>query len=251
MERARGEGFAVEIRLGGVGALGEERGWFGVAERAVSGFNKAGGSIRVSVARIVYTGSGFRSKALFRATSSGIVSHRICSLHCAGSCCERWMLSCQFIEHRCKPPFQYARPARWDRRRNHTGEMHDQVAAVRLRKNLEIWIAAHIDSPFWEAGRLVRCAGKDNPKMSRGSCGGSGIADIWWRMLIVISESRTRQSGRRTDSRGPTVPTYASPRNRSSNPENRSPVRLLRTARPSAFFCPTSTTIFRPRVIAV
>ena len=79
MERARGEGFAVEIRLGGAGALGEERGWFGVAERAVSGFNKAGGSIRVSVARIVYTGSGFRSKALFRATSSGIVSHRICS----------------------------------------------------------------------------------------------------------------------------------------------------------------------------
>jgi hypothetical protein len=41
------------------------------------------------------------------------------------------------------------------------------------------------------------------------------------------------------------------PRNRSSSPEKRSPVRLFLTANPRAFFCPMSTTIFLPRVIAV
>jgi hypothetical protein len=41
------------------------------------------------------------------------------------------------------------------------------------------------------------------------------------------------------------------PRNRSNRPENRSLVRLFLTAKPRAFFCPTSTTIFLPRVMAV
>jgi hypothetical protein len=57
--------------------------------------------------------------------------------------------------------------------------------------------------------------------------------------------------GRRTDNCGSTAVAYPPLRSRSSNPEKRSPVRLLRTARPSAFFCPTSTTIVRPRVMAV
>ena len=41
------------------------------------------------------------------------------------------------------------------------------------------------------------------------------------------------------------------PRSRSSSPEKRSPVRLFLTANPRAFFCPMSTTIFLPRVMAV
>lgn len=56
-------------------AICQQRRQLRVAQDALRGFNKAGGSIRASVARILSTGTGSPSKAMLRATSCGIDSH--------------------------------------------------------------------------------------------------------------------------------------------------------------------------------
>ena len=107
---------------------------------------------------------------MLRATSSGIVSHRSCSLRCAGSRCQRWMLSCQFIGHRCKPPFQSAQPARWDRRRDRTGDLHDKWPPAACAKTPRYGLPLIFILRSGRRGGSSGAAGKDEPKMSRGSC---------------------------------------------------------------------------------
>lgn len=110
VERARREGFPIKVRLRDGDPRREERSERRVAQGAASGFNKAGGSIRARIARICSTGTGSLSKAMLRATSSGIVSQRSCSLRFSGRRCQRWIWFCQFIGHRCNPPSETAQP---------------------------------------------------------------------------------------------------------------------------------------------
>ena len=116
VERTRSEGFPIKVRLCSGDSLSKERGQFRIAQGAASGFNKAGGSIRARIARICSTGTGSLSKAMLRATSSGIVSQRSCSLRFSGRRCQRWIWFCQLIGHKCNPPSETAQPLPKERR---------------------------------------------------------------------------------------------------------------------------------------
>jgi hypothetical protein len=81
-------------------AVRQQRSQFRVAQDALRGFNKAGGSIRASVARILSTGTGSPSKAMLRATSCGIDSHLRRSFS-SGVRLRQWvMFSFQVMRHR-------------------------------------------------------------------------------------------------------------------------------------------------------
>lgn len=71
-----------------------------VAQDTVRGFNKAGGSIRASVARILSTETGSPSKAMLRATSCGIDSHLRRSFSSGLRLRQRVMFSFQVMLHK-------------------------------------------------------------------------------------------------------------------------------------------------------
>ena len=71
-----------------------------VAQDTLRGFNKAGGSIRASVARRRLTGTGSRSKAMLCATSIGIASQLRRSFSSGGRLRQWVMFSFQFMRHR-------------------------------------------------------------------------------------------------------------------------------------------------------
>ncbi len=81
-------------------AIREQRCQLREAQDTLRGFNKAGGSIRASVARILSTGTGSPSKAMLRATSCGIDSHLRRSFSSGVRLRQRVMFSFQVMRHR-------------------------------------------------------------------------------------------------------------------------------------------------------